>query len=322
MKQDFTIGGYTVAPGEKLQTWVRVPQSDMNLPVTILNGKMEGKTLLITAGIHGCEYPGIWTAVSLARTLDPEEVAGQIVIVHPVNIQAFWQRVAAIVPEDAKNINRVFPGKSDGTIAERIAYLLTHEFQSKADFYLDLHGGDQQEELIPYVYYPGNAGVQVKAAAQSAAKTLELEYMVCSMATTGAYNSAALRGIPSILIERGGIGECSEADVLAYQQDLLRLLSHFGLLDSKLDKAHCTPRDVVNVIYLEADLAGCWRPAVKAGEQVKVGQKLGDLYDLFGNLLKTYAAEQAGVVLYRGVALSVTPGSSLVAYGRIMDTIK
>lgn len=37
--------------------------------------------------------------------------------------------------------------------------------------------------------------------------------MVKSNATTGAYNSAAIRGIPSILIERGGRGIWSREEV-------------------------------------------------------------------------------------------------------------
>lgn len=318
MKKGFTICKHTLLPGEKLQTWIEVPKSDVSLPVTIINGRKNGKTLLITAGLHGCEYPGIWAAVTFARVLDPLEIAGQIIIVHPVNLQAFWQRTAAIVPEDGKNINRVFPGKVDGTLAERIAYLITHELQEKADFYLDLHGGDQQEELIPYVYYPGIAGLEIEAATRCATEMLDVQYRVCSMAMTGAYNSAALRGLPSILIERGGRGLCGELEVEAYRQDLVRLLKHLGLLAGVPENLCRTLRDVTDVIYLEAETKGCWRPAVEVGQQVKVGQKLGEVYDLFGNLLKIYDAKQDGVILYRGVALAVRSGDSLVTYGRIL----
>ena len=49
----------------------------------------DGKIILITSGIHGGEYPGIQTAIELAQELNPAEVQGALIILHPVNTQAF-----------------------------------------------------------------------------------------------------------------------------------------------------------------------------------------------------------------------------------------
>ena len=68
------------------------------MPVTLINGEREGKTILITSGIHGAEYPAIKTAIELAKEINPSEVSGKIIIVHPGNLEVFEQRKAAIMP--------------------------------------------------------------------------------------------------------------------------------------------------------------------------------------------------------------------------------
>ncbi len=131
MKKEFSICGLTLKNYGKIQDYVKILDTETKIPVTIINGKNEGKTVLITAGIHGGEYPCIRTAIELARDINPEIVNGQIIIIHPVNMQAFKDKSAGIVPEDGKNINRVFPGDKNGTISDKIAYVITHEFQDK-----------------------------------------------------------------------------------------------------------------------------------------------------------------------------------------------
>ena len=44
----------------------------------IFCGKNEGKTLVITAGVHGCEYVGIETSLRLINELNPKKMSGNI----------------------------------------------------------------------------------------------------------------------------------------------------------------------------------------------------------------------------------------------------
>lgn len=313
-----TAGSISAGPGEKTEGSVLIPGTSISMPVTLINGG-EGKTVLITAGIHGCEYPGILAASELARELAPDGLNGRLMIVHPVNPQAFFARVPAVVPEDGKNINRVFPGDRDGTAAEKTAYFLTDCFQSRADFYMDLHSGDLHESLVPYVYYPGAASADVVAQSRAAARVLDMKYMVKSSALTGAYNSAAARGTPSILIERGGGGKWSREEVDAYKKDVRNVLRHLGLLGGSAEPAENTPGELSGAVYLSAKRGGCWYPAVRAGERLEKNRKLGEVKDFFGNTLDTYYSESGGVVLYMTVSLAVRERGSLIAYGKFAD---
>ncbi|WP_195251178.1 M14 family metallopeptidase [Romboutsia sp. 1001713B170207_170306_H8] len=318
MNQELVISELRAKAGEKKQGLINILDTKTQMPITIINGKNDGNTVLITAGVHGCEYPCIKTAIELAKEIDPQKVSGSIIIVHPVNTQGFIGRNAAIVPEDNKNILRVFPGDKNGTISEKIAYFITNELISKADFYFDIHGGDLHEDLVPHIYYPGMADSKVMEKSIKLAKHFNVEYFVKSNTTNGSYTSAAInKNIPSLLIERGSCGLCKDDDVKAYKKDMLNILSVLDILNYNKTDNDCTPKEIKEAKYLDSLSEGCWTCFVKAGESVKKGEKLGEITDYFGNVLDTYYADFDGVVLYNTVAFSVTKGSSLVAYGRI-----
>lgn len=178
MSDTLKICGLTVERGQKLRTFLPVPDTKVKIPLTIINGCEDGPTLLITAGIHGGEYPGIAAAMELGRDIEPGDVFGTLIMLHPVNIQGFWARREMIVPEDGKNLNRVFPGDPLGTLSDKTAYLISSNFFPIADFYVDMHSGDIHESLHPYVYYPGQPTPEVERKSRAVARVLDMEYMV------------------------------------------------------------------------------------------------------------------------------------------------
>ena len=99
-----------------------------------------------------------------------------------------------------------------------------------ADYYIDLHSGDDYEQLTPYVYYAGRADREVSAMSRRMAEQVDVPYMVKSdVASGGAYNYAASQGIPSILIERGGMGGWNNEEVRSTRRDVRNILCHLGI---------------------------------------------------------------------------------------------
>lgn len=317
MNKEINICGLKAACGEKVQGFVKILDTETKMPVTIINGKKSGKTILLTAGIHGGEYPCIKTAIELSKEIDPCDVSGTIIIVHPVNTQGFIGRCAAIIPEDNKNLNRVFPGNENGTLSDKTAYVITNEFQSIADFYVDMHGGDLHESLYSYVYYPGIGNEEVVQQSKEIAEKVNVDYMVKSSATTGAYNSAAILGTPSILIERGGCGLCKREDVDAYKKDLYTILKSLEVLQDSDEVVNETPYEITEVKYIDSEHDGCLDMYVNSGEKIKQGQKLYEVTDFFGNILTEHNAEFDGVVLYNTVSYAISENASIIAYGKL-----
>ncbi|MCF2625974.1 succinylglutamate desuccinylase/aspartoacylase family protein [Fusobacterium perfoetens] len=316
IKETINYGGLIVSAGEKKTGFAKVLDTDYNFPLTVINGSKEGKTLLITSGIHGGEYPCIEAAIELAQEIDPQKISGQIIIIHPVNISAYYARISYILPEDGKNINRLFPGNPEGTLGDKIAYVLTTEYQDKADFYLDIHGGDIHEYLPPYVYYPGiGENKDALAYAELATNFLNAKYKVKSSATTGAYNSAAIRGIPSLLIERGGRGLWSKEEVENYKNDIKNIMRFLQILPETPISILEKPTLITKAVYLDATTSGCWYPCVKLEERVKKGQKIGEIKDVFGKTLAEYYSDFDSIILFMTTSLAINKDDPIITYG-------
>jgi len=313
MSVDFTIGSLTVAPNSKVQTWFPVVNSDEKLPLTLINGAKPGKTALITAGVHGGEYPGIEAAMRLANSIDPAEVSGRIAIISCVNSESFFTKTQYYNPIDGVNLNRVFPGKALGTLCERLAYTISSHFYPEADLYLDLHSGDLHEDLLDFVIYSQVGSDALVASAREMASLLGVEHIVGSTSITGTFGSAANVGIPALLGEIGCCGRWSEADVAQYIWGVKNILRHFGILAGAVERKPVTYYKRAAGVAVGA--TGVWHPAVVKGQQVAEGQLLGEIVALFGKTLCTHTAPCAGPVLYVVSSLSVREGEALAAIG-------
>ena len=318
-EQSFQLGDVTVRRGEKYQGDIFFANGDIVLPGTIICGKLPGKTMLITGGVHSGEYVGIQACVELGAELQPEKTVGTIVILKVLNRPAFENRAGSLGLSDGKNLNRVFPGNPNGTEMERLAWAITKEVYPKVDYYIDLHSGDDFEALTPYVYYAGKAAQEVTEVSRKMAEQVDVPYMVRSLVSSGgAYNYAASKGIASILLERGGMGAWTSEEVNSDKRDVRNILSSLGMYQIRRDVRNYVPMEVTDVCYQAASEDGLWYPAAKPGDMVAEGALLGTIRDYNGKLRETCRAEYTGVVLYQTGSLQVTEGGPVVAYGRIV----
>jgi ubiquinone/menaquinone biosynthesis C-methylase UbiE/predicted deacylase len=318
-EQSFQLGEVTVRRGEKYQGDISFANGDIVLPGTIICGKLPGKTMLITGGVHSGEYVGIQACVELGAELQPEKTVGTIVILKVLNRPAFENRAGSLGLSDGKNLNRVFPGNPNGTEMERLAWAITKEVYPKVDYYIDLHSGDDFEALTPYVYYAGKAAQEVTEVSRKMAEQVDVPYMVRSMVSSGgAYNYAASKGIASILLERGGMGAWTSEEVNSDKRDVRNILSSLDMYQIRRDVRNYVPMEVTDVCYQAASEDGLWYPAAKPGDMAAEGALLGTIRDYNGKLRETCRAEYTGVVLYQTCSLQVTEGGPVVAYGRIV----
>lgn len=123
------ISNLIVNPAEKIQTMLNIPRTSFSIPINIIHGAKPGPKILITAGIHGSEYPGIAATIQLANEIKAEEISGTLIIMPLVNTEAFWLHREQIVPQDHKNLNRIFPGK------KMVPYLKNWLFSSARKFF-------------------------------------------------------------------------------------------------------------------------------------------------------------------------------------------
>ena len=129
LREPFRLMQLEVPAGERISGKLSVNGGadgvDTFIPVTVFHGRDSGPVLSLIAGIHGSEYSPIISMQRLPELLDPQAMAGTLIIVHIANLPAFQGRSIYFGPDDLKNLNRSFPGKADGTVTERIGRHLT-----------------------------------------------------------------------------------------------------------------------------------------------------------------------------------------------------
>lgn len=319
-RESFCLNHISVEPGNVWTGYLELGQGEFRLPAAVLHGTRPGKTMLITAGVHGGEYVGIQAAIELAQKLKIQKVAGTIIIVKVINVPAFERRNGSMGLTDGKNLNREFPGNPEGTEMERLAWAVSHELQPAADYYIDLHSGDDYEQLTSYVYYAGMADEKTVSQSRRMAEQVDVPYMVRSnVASGGAYNYAASQGIPSILIERGGMGAWTSEEVRSTRRDVRNILCHLGIYQGKKDYRTYYPLDVTDICYQDASRDGLWYPFKKPGDMIREGEILGEVRDYEGGLLELSVAEYDGVILYQTGTLQVLGDGPMIAYGKIVN---
>ncbi len=315
-KDVLTVGTLSAGHGEKRygENEFVVQRGPYRLPMWLINGAGEGPTLVVTAGVHAAEYASIAAALELGRSLDPASLCGRVIVVPVVDMPAFTARSIYVCPLDGKNPNRVFPGDADGTASDQIADWLFRNVITRATHYVDLHGGDLIEALVPFTIFSRSGDARVVEASLEMAKIFGIHFLVGSDVAGSTVCAASLAGIPSILTESGGQGIWESEDVRWHVNGLNRLMRHLKMIAGGApDPVPFTLLD--RFLWLRSDHAGFWYPAVAVNETVKAGQNLGCVKDCEGRALQTPASPADGTVLFIVSSLAINKGDPLLAVG-------
>lgn len=300
--------------------------ADETHPVTTVTGAKPGPVLFINAGVHGGEYPAIEAVIRLSRTLDPSAIAGTLILMPVLNLPAFRTRTPFVCPVDNVNPNRVFPGDANGSYSEQMTYGLINEFVAHADAWLDLHGGDIPEALLPFSICRGGSEA-VDAKSKELAIAFGLPYLltvnrpVQPAKGSSSYVAGAERGVPSVLAEAGGVGQLQEEAVELLLAGVHRVMRHLGMTETpSLPAFEPTILNAFEWVY--AQHAGMFYPSVAAGDLLQKGQQLGTIGSLFGETLERVIAPVSGRVLFLTVNPSVLEKGLLMGIGVVDESTR
>ena len=315
----YELMGVTTETGEK-QSYVAV-KNDVTLPVTVINGTKEGPVLLLTAGVHGDEYPSMFALQQLKKLIKPNELSGVLVLVHLANVEGFHARLIALNPKDYKNLNRVFPGSENGTHTEQIANILTNEFIAKADYLIDMHSGSNNETLLNHVYAPFIGDEELDSRTLALAKATGMRHVVLygdrprDPENAISYPNAAMtRGKPGLTTEIGHLGLSNEEFVLE-AIDVAKNSMRFLEMLRGAPKDNKKPSVYESVTPTPVTKDGFFIASVKVGNFIAEGQKVGTVTDYFGNVIEEVFATVSGRIMIVNKTPPVRAGESVVSIG-------
>jgi predicted deacylase len=289
-------------------------------PYVAIAGLRAGPVVLITAGIHAAEYTGIEAAIRLGRTISPDSVRGTILILPLLNRPGFYERSIYVNPEDGDNLNRLFPGKPDGTWGERFAHRLLTEIVTKCEYSIDLHAGDLIEDLVPFVIYRETEKPSLDERIRGMIDAYGARWAVKSMPTGerpgSLYAVAALSGVASMLAESGGRGLLIEEDVARHVNGVTNILRTIGVLSGRAENVE-PPTVVKSFDWLRSPVEGIFHSHVRVAQIVKPRELLGEMTDLVGEPLAAMTAPVGGVVLFIVTSPAIKKNGLLLAIGAL-----
>ena len=321
------IAGVSAAPGSiaagAIPVAPRAGDAGSSIPFTIIRGRTNGPVLALVAGTHGAEYVPIVALQRLRSTIDPATLGGTVIMVHVANMPSFLGRTVYYSPADNKNLNRVFPGKADGTLSERIAEAITREVISRATHVIDLHCGDGNESLRPYSYWITTGDPKIAEAGRGLALAFGLERIVVDgsrptdpAASVYLSNTAITRGKPALTTETGGMAVVDEESIALIDRGVAGVLKHLGM---RADG----PAPVAKPVWIEptevlrAGTTGIFHPAVSKAQTVSKGALIGHITDFHGARAEEIRASFDGEILYVIGTPPISKGEPVAMVGAV-----
>ena len=273
------------------------------LPISVVrNG--EGPTALLTGANHGDEYEGPIALQELALTLDPKTIKGTVIIVPAFNYPAYLAGTRTS-PIDKGNMNRMFPGKPDGTVTEKIADYFQRTLVPMADIVLDFHSGGKTLDFIPFAASHVLDNKQQEAACTAAVHAFNAPYSVrlLEIDNVGMYDTAVEeQGKVFVSTELGGGGSSSAKTVAIAKKGTRNLLIHAGILEGELEVGPTINLDMPDSdCFVFSEHNGLIEAMIDLGEPVRRGEVVARVWSIERNGQEpvAYHAKRSGILCGR-----------------------
>ncbi len=267
-----------------------------------IRGVGDGPLLLITGGVHGDEFEPMAAIRRLAKVVQRDSLRGTLRLIPVVNESAFERRNR--MADDGLDLARTFPGSPKGTVTERIADALSPLIQ-QADAYIDLHTGGTCYAILPLSGYTLHEDAHILNKQRGMARAFNLPTIWGTSAGLDGRSLSVARDacVPAIYAEYHGAASCSEQGVQDYVDGCLNVMVELGMIDRDVP-----PSKVQHIVEDErpasghlqilnpSPCAGYFEPAVKLGQRVEAGQRIGTVCDPLGQQVREIYCQQEGIV--------------------------
>jgi predicted deacylase len=214
-----------------------------------------------------------------------------------INISAFQTRTPYVHPLDNLNIEMIYPGKSDGSVSERIAYNVL-EVVKKADYAIDCHGGDLDEMMYDNTWCPFIGDKKIDKLSKEIAMSYGFEYICLQRSSPNTYSrtiASAKMGVPAIQSECGSVGSLNISDFDRNYKGITNVMKYLHMIEGT-PEINVKQKIVESVIRMRVDEGGVFFPKVNIGNKVKRGEIIGEIWNLHGELQSEIISPDNGVI--------------------------
>jgi len=291
------IFGEIVLPGENRTINVEIARlhttTKLNIPIIVRRSKIDGPVVLFSAGIHGDEINGVEIVRQIVHKKINKPRIGTIICIPIINIYGFVNRCRDF--PDGRDLNRVFPGSKNGSLASRFAYHILTQIMPLVNYAVDFHSGGASRFNAPQIRLtPNNPELKILADVFNAPFTLYSKNIVGSFR-----NSSQKMNVKMLLFEGGKSLDINDAIAGAGVNGAKRLLAHLNMLDPKqtVEKLNQESIYIDKSGWLRAKCSGMLNDNDTVGKFVTKGTVLGIITDPFGKFERKVKAPNDGYII-------------------------
>lgn len=310
-KNDLHILGEQIKPGEsktinfsfaKLYT-----ATNVEVPVIIERSATPGPTVLLTGGIHGDEINGVEIVRQLIAKKINRPKIGTIISIPILNIFGFLDANRAF--PDGRDLNRMFPGAKNGSLASRVAYHFTKEILPKANYCLDFHTGGASRFNAAQIRIAPEDEILLELA-----RVFNAPFTVYSKNLNKSYRNTCYKmGIPILLFEGGKSLESNKYIVKDGVDGVMRVLDHLGMLGEKF--TNTTPQAETILIekstWVRAQRSGLLHVKIDCNKYVEKDEFLATITDPYGTMRFKVTSPNSGYIININQAPIVHQGDAI-----------
>ena len=300
-----------VQPGETKTINLEIAKfhtaTKLKIPIIVSRSKIDGPTVLLSSGLHGDELNGI----DIVRQIIFKKInipkRGTIICIPVINIFGFINKTREF--PDGRDLNRMFPGSKNGSLASRFAYHLVNYILPLVDYVIDFHAGGQSRfNAAQLRVAPGNDELE------DLAKIFHPPFLLYSNNISGSFRSAcSKKGIKALLFEGGKSMDINSNISTIGIEGTMRFLNHFGMLRDQFEITE--PQDkmttITNSAWMRAKVSGLLIDQISVNTFVKKGTILASIADPYGKESALIKAPHEGYIINVNDAPIVYQGDAI-----------
>lgn len=288
-------------------------RTPIEVPEIVSRGKNPGPIILLNAGIHGDEVNGVEIVRQIVAKGYNKPDCGTVVCIPVLNVFGFLHKTREF--PDGRDLNRMFPGSKEGSLASRFAYFLMQEIIPHVEYCIDYHTGAGSRFNYTQIRTEGKHANNMEIA-----KVFGASFILLSKELPKSFRSEAVKaGVNVILFEGGKSLDLDRIVTKIGVKGALKVMQHLGMRDfSKELSAHQNlpePITLTESTWIRARYSGMFRTTVSIGTMVKKGMVLGTISDPFGDFEKRVIAKRDGYIICSNHSPIVYQGDAIFHIG-------
>lgn len=285
----------------------------LRIPVLIARGNKEGPVLGIVAALHGNELNGVPLIHRLFQGLDCNKLKGTVIAVVVANLPGYLQHQRHF--NDGEDLNRIFPGRSDGNMSQIYAHSLLHRIIYRFEYMIDLHTASFGRVNSLYI----RADMEHPVIRDMALR-IQPQIILHNPAPTRTLRGQATSlEIPSLTLEIGNPHRIQKDLVRVSLMGIKNVMRSLKMLSGGSSNKIQTPVLCRSSYWIYTQEGGILETLLPVTTQVKKGEPVARLKNIFGDIIKEYKAPEDGIIIGRSINPVAQSGARIIHLG-IMET--